>query len=106
MQNIKQKLQEFNRRPFKRWELYVQFTFPWVFTGVIIVTGGRLIEQIVSHQSPMVLVIIVPFLIYVVCNLAYVGVSYIKRYMDGIYQQYLREYEQRRVKQQAEEKHG
>ena len=51
MQNIKRKLREFNQRPFKRWELYVLFAFPWVATGVIVVAGATLIEKVVSRES-------------------------------------------------------
>ena len=106
MQNIERKLQEFNRRPYKRWELYLQFAYPWVVAGILAVAGASIIEQLVSSElTPLWLfAIVVAMVIYMIFAMGYTGVRLIKPYMDGIYQQYLKEYEERKAK--AESKNG
>ena len=106
MQNIKRKLQEFNRRPYKRWELYLQLVYPWVVVGMLGVASTLiLVKMFNSELTPLWLfAIVVAMVIYMIFAMGYTGVRLIKPYMDGIYQQYLKEYEERKAK--AESKNG
>ena len=103
MQSIKRKLQRFNQRPYKRWELYLQFAYPWAVAGTLAVAGASIIEQLASSElAPLWLfVIVVAMVIYMVFAMGYTGVQLIKPYMDGIYQQHLKEYEERKAKAES-----
>jgi len=104
MQNIKQKWQELNRRPFKRWELYLQFAYPWVVAGVLAIASALLLaEMFASKLTPLWLfAIVVAMVVYMVFAMGYIGVRFIKPYMDGIYQQYLKEHEEQIAKETNE----
>jgi len=104
MQKVKQKLQKFDQRPFKRWELYLQFAFPWFFAGLLALGGATLIEKIVAHEEPLILALVVAMIGYIVFGLGYTGVAHIRPFMDGIYQQYLKGYEERIAKAKTEDK--
>ncbi len=105
MQNIKRKLQEFNRRPYKRWELYLKFAYPWVVVGVLAVASALILaEMYASKLTPLWLFAIVVALdIYLVFAMVYTGIQFIKPYMDGIYQQHLKEHN---ANQEDSQKHS
>ena len=105
MQNTIRKLKEFNQRPYKRRELYLQLAFPWLFAGLFIAAGVTMVDTAISSESPIWLVIVILVgIIYITFCLCYAGIEYLKPYMDGIYQQHLKEYEERSSK--AENKNG
>jgi uncharacterized membrane protein YhdT len=99
MQSLKRKLKEFNQRRYKRWELYIQLTFLWVATGAFLAGAVVLVDDSISKGYPVwLMVCIILGAIYMVFCFSYIGISFLKPYMDGIYQQYLKEHGERIAK--------